>query len=148
MGGAVDFQKVKRYPRGHWQTVWVHSLLASWICEMRLDLHRGLWPSVTLAIGLGKQDHPVLYLSLHVYGFRACYLRLTYVGTFPWMGQLLYSVALHLGGGLVRSAPIHDEAITALWRLYGYVYRRHCLTEEVLCLFTVFPSHSSKMFLR
>lgn len=76
MRGAVDSQKVEKYPRGHWQTLWVHSLMASWICEMRLDLHRGLWPSVTLDRSLGKQDHPVLYLSLRVYGFGASCLRL------------------------------------------------------------------------
>lgn len=46
-------------------------------CEMRLILHRGLWPSVTLAISLGKQDNLVLYLSLHVYGFGASFLRLS-----------------------------------------------------------------------
>lgn len=43
---------------------------------MRLALYTGLWPSAMLAGSLRKWDHPVLYLNLHVYAFRASYLRL------------------------------------------------------------------------
>lgn len=71
MGGAVDSPEGGKVPSRALANCMGPFSNGFLDCEIRLDLHRGLWPSVTLARSPGKQDHPVLYLSLHVYGFGA-----------------------------------------------------------------------------